>query len=57
MKPGQVLRKGLGVITILALAGCGFKGPLILPEQAAENQAQEQQKEPEPQTSPHNEEK
>ena len=57
MKPGKVLRNGLGVIAILALAGCGFKGPLVLPEQAAENQAQEQQKEPEPQTSSDTEEK
>lgn len=56
MKPGKGLFCGLCGIAILVMTGCGYKGPLVLPEQAVDNQT-EQQKTPEPQTSPQNQEK
>lgn len=57
MKPEKVLLRGLAGLTFLALAGCGFKGPLVVPEQATDNQSQQQQNTTKPQTSPQSKEK
>ena len=56
MKPANMLLKGFGVFTILALTGCGFKGPLVPPEEATDNQSIQQPSEPESQNSRQGEE-